>query len=57
MKVDEMAVTLKALARITPGAAPVISVYLDTRWSDEHQRERVRVFVKSGEAVPEPAAH
>ena len=47
MKVDEVEATLKALARITPGAAPVISVYLDTRWSDEHQRERVRVFVKN----------
>jgi peptide subunit release factor 1 (eRF1) len=47
MKVDEMAATLKALARITPGAAPVMSVYLDTRWFDEHQRERVRVFVKN----------
>ncbi len=47
MKVDEMAATLKALARISPGAGPVISVYLDTRWSDEHQRERVRVFVKN----------
>jgi peptide subunit release factor 1 (eRF1) len=47
MKVDEMAATLKELARIAPGAAPVLSVYLDTRWSDEHQRERVRVFVKN----------
>jgi peptide subunit release factor 1 (eRF1) len=44
---DEMPATLKRLARITPGAGPVISVYLDTRWSDEHQRERVRVFVKN----------
>jgi hypothetical protein len=47
MRVDEAANTLRALARLTPGAAPVISVYLDTRWSDEHQRERVRVFVKN----------
>ncbi|HEU5321578.1 MAG TPA: hypothetical protein VFX28_12285, partial [Methylomirabilota bacterium] len=38
---------LRALARVTPGATPVISVYLDTRWSDEHARERVRVFLKT----------
>ncbi|HEU4368356.1 MAG TPA: hypothetical protein VFV05_09045 [Methylomirabilota bacterium] len=24
-----------------------MSVYLDTRWSDEHQRERVRIFLKN----------
>jgi peptide subunit release factor 1 (eRF1) len=47
MKTTEMSATLKTLAQITPGAGPVISVYLDTRWSDEHQRERVRVFVKN----------
>ena len=38
---------LQELARVTPGAAPVLSVYLDTRWHDEHQRERVRVFLKN----------
>jgi hypothetical protein len=32
---------LQTLARTTPGAVPIISVYLDTRWSDEHQRKRV----------------
>jgi hypothetical protein len=37
---------LQELARARPGR-PVISVYLDTRWSDEHQRERVRVFLKN----------
>jgi hypothetical protein len=42
------AAALKALAHIAAGATtPVISVYLDTRWSDEHQRGRVRVFVKN----------
>jgi hypothetical protein len=44
---EVMATALKTLARITSGPSPVISVYLDTRWSDEHQRERVRVFVKN----------
>ena len=26
---------------------PVVSVYLNTRWGDEHQRDRVRVFLKN----------
>jgi peptide subunit release factor 1 (eRF1) len=43
----DVAAKLQELARRTPGHVPVISVYLDTRWTDEHQRERVRVFVKN----------
>src|SRR5512145_2206686 len=39
---------LSALASIHSAAAPVVSVYLNTRWADEHQRERVRVFLKGG---------
>jgi peptide subunit release factor 1 (eRF1) len=35
---------LAALARVA--GAPVVTVYLNTRWSDEHQRERVRGFVR-----------
>lgn len=38
---------LAELGRIRGAASPVVSVYLDTRWSDEHQRDRVRVFVKN----------
>lgn len=38
---------LARLAKIKGAAAPVVSVYLNTRWADEHQRERVRVFLKS----------
>ena len=38
---------LAALARITKAPTPVVSVYLNTRWADEHQRDRVRVFVKN----------
>jgi hypothetical protein len=41
------AAKLHELAQVEPGAGPVISVYLDTRWTDEHQRERVRVFCKN----------
>jgi hypothetical protein len=43
----DTAAKLQELARLAPGRAPVISVYLDTRWTDEHQRERVRVFLKT----------
>lgn len=38
---------LAELARLTGAASPVVSVYLNTRWHDEHQRERVRVFLKN----------
>ena len=37
---------LTALAKITEACAPVVSVYLNTHWTDEHQRDRVRVFLK-----------
>jgi hypothetical protein len=43
----DMTTRLQTLARTTPGPVPVISVYLDTRWSDEHQRKRVRTFLKN----------
>ena len=35
------------LAKIGKAETPVVSVYLDTRWSDEHQRDRVRIFLKN----------
>jgi peptide subunit release factor 1 (eRF1) len=38
---------LTELARITRAPGPVVSVYLNTRWADEHQRERARVFLKT----------
>ena len=38
---------LAELARRAPNARPVVSVYLNTRWSDESQRERVRIFLKN----------
>ncbi len=34
------------LARLGTGTTPVITVYLGTRWGDEHQRDRVRAFLK-----------
>jgi Bacterial archaeo-eukaryotic release factor family 10 len=42
----DLRVPLAGLARWEPVATPVVSVYLNTRWIDEHQRERVRVFLK-----------
>lgn len=38
--------TLSELARLKSGSEPIVSLYLDLRWSDEHQRERVRLFVE-----------
>ncbi len=38
---------LVELSRITDATHPVVSVYLDTRWADEHQRERARIFVRN----------
>jgi len=35
------------LAKLPPSETPVVSVYLNTRWGDEDQRERVRIFVKN----------
>jgi len=37
---------LSELAKIRATTAAVVSVYLNTRWADEHQRDRVRVFLK-----------
>ena len=42
----DVAAELRRLAEIPADAArPVASLYLDTRWTDEQQRERVRLFV------------
>jgi hypothetical protein len=34
------------LSKPTESTGPVVSVYLNTRWTDEHQRERTRLFLK-----------
>jgi Bacterial archaeo-eukaryotic release factor family 10 len=34
------------LSRLEDATGPVVSVYLNTRWTDEHQRERTRLFLK-----------
>lgn len=38
--------TLSDLARLESGSEPIVSLYLDIRWRDEHQRNRVRLFVQ-----------
>jgi ribosomal protein L40E len=38
---------LAELSKLPPGPRPVVSVYLNTRWTDEDQRERVRIFLKN----------
>ncbi len=38
---------LTELAKLPPAGRPVVSVYLNTRWTDEEQRERVRIFLKN----------
>jgi peptide subunit release factor 1 (eRF1) len=38
---------LAELAKLPPSPRPVLSVYLNTRWTDEAQRERVRIFLKN----------
>jgi peptide subunit release factor 1 (eRF1) len=38
---------LAELAKLSPTMRPVVSVYLNTRWTDEEQRERVRIFLKN----------
>jgi peptide subunit release factor 1 (eRF1) len=37
---------LAELARMRSGDEPIVSLYLDIRWGDEQQRERVRLFVQ-----------
>jgi peptide chain release factor subunit 1 len=42
-----MRAEIKRLARLEEGDYPFISIYLNTKWSDEHQRERIRLFIKN----------
>lgn len=37
---------LRELSAVRSDADPVVTVYLNTRWSDEMQRDRVRLFVR-----------
>lgn len=52
---NELDGTLSELARLRGGSEPIVSLYLDVRWSDEQQRDRVRLFVQ--EKVRRTLAH
>jgi len=43
----DLMTALAELGKIGNAPTPVVSVYLDTRWADEHHRDRVRVFLKN----------
>lgn len=42
---EDIAAQLARLERLPAARPGVVSVYLNTRWSDEHQRDRTRVFL------------
>lgn len=42
----DLAARFRVLARLAPPQSPVVSVYLDTDWDDEPQRERARAFLR-----------
>lgn len=43
----EMKSEIKKLARIGEGLYPFCSLYLNTKWDNEQQRERIRLFTKN----------
>jgi hypothetical protein len=43
----DMRSEIKKLARIEEGQYPFLSLYLNTKWDDEQQRERIRLFIKN----------
>ena len=43
----DMRTEIKKLARIEGVQYPFISLYLNTKWDDEQQRERIRLFIKN----------
>lgn len=42
---DDIAAQLARLEHLPAAQPGVVSVYLNTRWSDEHQRDRTRIFL------------
>ena len=43
----EMRSEIRKLARAEEGPYPFLSLYLNTKWDDEQQRERIRLFTKN----------
>src|SRR5262249_3534960 len=55
MSVGQLAARLRELAKFQSGGSPVVTVYLNTAWVDDHQRERTRIFVTNAYAeAPDP---
>jgi peptide subunit release factor 1 (eRF1) len=44
---SELGAEIRRLARLPDSPYPFLSIFLDTRWNDEQQRERVRLFVRN----------
>jgi peptide subunit release factor 1 (eRF1) len=42
----EITQALRQLARFSAGTLPVVSIYLNTQWRDQHQRERAATFLQ-----------
>ena len=55
----ELKRVLSDLSNLRSDSEPIVTLYLDTRWTDEKQRERSRVFVQeaSKQALDRHAAH
>ncbi|HTY78317.1 MAG TPA: hypothetical protein VMI34_10915 [Candidatus Bathyarchaeia archaeon] len=47
MDAIELRKLVNGLARAESPSTPVVSVYLSTRWADEQERERTRIFLKN----------
>jgi peptide chain release factor subunit 1 len=43
----DMRSEIRKLARMEEGPYPFLSLYLNTKWDDEQQRERIRLFTKN----------
>lgn len=43
----DMRSEIKKLARMEEGPYPFLSLYLNTKWDDEQQRQRIRLFTKN----------
>ena len=43
----DMKSEIRKLARMEDSSSPFCSLYLNTKWDDEQQRERIRLFTKN----------
>jgi hypothetical protein len=52
---NELDGAISDLAKLRSGSEPIVSLYLNCQWNDEHQRDRVRLFVQ--ERIRQTLAH